>query len=81
MAKFALPILAAVQPRPVLDGDLVISNQCRQPRMDTLFYFVIWTDRLLISTDPKPDQFTEQVFGGEYEESNLGNFIPYENML
>ena len=81
--KFVLPILAAVTAAACL-GMGIWSSQTSagNPRMDTLFYFVdLDRDQAYwISTDPKPDQFTEQVFGGEYEESNLGNFIPYENM-
>ncbi len=52
------------------------------PAMDTLVYFLD-LDRetaYWISLDDQPSEFTEQVLEDDYSETNLGDFIPYEDM-
>jgi hypothetical protein len=81
--KLVLPIIAAAA-AAVCFG-IVIANSgvsADNPKMDTLFYFVdLDRERAYwVSLDAEPDEFTEQVFGSEYIESDLGEFIPYEDM-
>lgn len=81
--KLVLPVVAGVAAAACL-GMGIWSSQidANNPRMDTLFYFADLDQEQAywVSLDSAPDQFTEQVFGSEFEQSNLGDFIPYEDM-
>jgi len=80
--KLALPIIAGITAAACLGMGIWSSRSAANPRMDTLFYFANLDreETYWVSLDTRPDQFTQQVFGSEYQEANLGDFIPYENL-
>lgn len=80
--KLVLPILAVITAAACLGMGIWSSQGDRSPHMDTLFYFadLDLEQAYWVSLDQAPDSFTEQVLGSEYQESNLGQFIPYEDL-
>ena len=81
--KLVLPILAVITAAACLGMGIWSSQGDRSPHMDTLFYFadLDLEQAYWVSLDQAPDSYTEQVLGSEYQESNLGQFIPYEICL